>query len=70
VLITSVAGPELPRVRRLRSVLSSGSSDEFLAKGYSLILILGDQDIVWIFKYGGSLLKTLKEPDINFLRSL
>jgi hypothetical protein len=40
VLFTSVAGPELPRVRRLRNVLSSGSSDESLAKGYVLIFYL------------------------------
>jgi hypothetical protein len=32
VLLTSVAGPELLRVRRLRNVHSSGSSNESLAK--------------------------------------
>jgi hypothetical protein len=46
VLFTSVAGPELPCVRRLRNVHSSGSLDESLTKGYALaFFILGDHDI-------------------------
>jgi hypothetical protein len=42
VLFTSVAGLEFPRVRRLRNVHSSGSSDESLAKGYALVFYLRD----------------------------